>query len=160
MTINMYPKISFNEQPNVFFGKVISYTCDMHIKLYILNPLNIMFLSNGLKMNPLPYNLFLQIFKTLSFLYDLVFHQVHPMNMYVRRRGHAFVVQKIWNQLYDFMSSFWFLKKKVFWTLGSFSLHDSKWHLYNIQLICFINLKIHHIIYWHTTIHCNYYNVR
>jgi hypothetical protein len=31
----------------------------------------------------------------LKFLNDLVFHQVHPMNMYFHRRGHVFVVQKI-----------------------------------------------------------------
>jgi hypothetical protein len=31
------------------FGKIISYTCDLHLKLHILNPLNIMFLSNGFK---------------------------------------------------------------------------------------------------------------
>jgi hypothetical protein len=32
-----------------FFGMFISFTCDMHIKLDILNPLNIILLSNGLK---------------------------------------------------------------------------------------------------------------
>jgi hypothetical protein len=41
--------MSFNGQPNMFFGKIIAYTCDMHLKLNILNPLNISFLSNGLK---------------------------------------------------------------------------------------------------------------
>jgi hypothetical protein len=48
-------------------------------------------------------------FKTLKFLYNLVFHQVHLMNMYFHRRGHVFVVQKVWDQLYDFMHSFLFL---------------------------------------------------
>ncbi len=38
--------MSFNGQPNVFFGKIISSTCDLHLKLVILNPLNIFFLSN------------------------------------------------------------------------------------------------------------------
>jgi hypothetical protein len=33
--------MSFNGPPNMFFGKVISYTCNLHLKLYILNPLNI-----------------------------------------------------------------------------------------------------------------------
>jgi hypothetical protein len=41
------PKMSFNGQPNMFFGKIIFYTCDMHWKLDILNPLKIIFLSNG-----------------------------------------------------------------------------------------------------------------
>jgi hypothetical protein len=49
-------------------------------------------------MNLLPYNSFFQNFKTLKFLFDLVFHQVHPMNMFF----HVFFVQKVWNQLYDF----------------------------------------------------------
>jgi hypothetical protein len=44
------PKMNFNGQPNMFFGKtIISCTCDLHLKQNILNPLNIIFLSNGLK---------------------------------------------------------------------------------------------------------------
>jgi hypothetical protein len=39
-------KMNFNGQPNMFFGKIISYTCDFHLKLNILNPLNIMFMPN------------------------------------------------------------------------------------------------------------------
>jgi len=46
------------------------------------------------KMSPLPYNLFLQNFKTLNFLNDLVFHQIHPMNIYFHKKGHVFVIQK------------------------------------------------------------------
>jgi len=38
------PKMNFNGQPNMFFGKIISCTCDLHLKLHILNPLNIIFL--------------------------------------------------------------------------------------------------------------------
>jgi hypothetical protein len=48
-----------------------------------------------LKMNLLPCNPFFQNFKILKSLYDLVFHQVHPMNMYFHRRGHVFVIKKI-----------------------------------------------------------------
>jgi hypothetical protein len=43
------PKIGFNGQPNMFFGMFISFTCNLHLKLDILNPLNIIFLSNGFK---------------------------------------------------------------------------------------------------------------
>jgi hypothetical protein len=32
-----------------FFDKIIFYTCDMHIKLDILNQVKLIFLSNGLK---------------------------------------------------------------------------------------------------------------
>jgi hypothetical protein len=39
--------MSFNGQPNMFFGKIISCTCDLHLKLDILNPLNIIFYLNG-----------------------------------------------------------------------------------------------------------------
>jgi hypothetical protein len=39
--------MNFNWQQNMFFDKIISYTCDMHLKLNILNPLNIIILSNG-----------------------------------------------------------------------------------------------------------------
>jgi hypothetical protein len=56
---------------------------------------------------------FFRISKLLIFFYNLVFHQVHFMNMYFHRKGHAFIVQKVWNQLYNFMHSFWFLLKKM-----------------------------------------------
>jgi hypothetical protein len=46
-------------------------------------------------MSPLLYIIFFQNFKTLKFLYDLVFHQVHSMNMHFHRRGHVFFVKKI-----------------------------------------------------------------
>jgi hypothetical protein len=39
--------MSFNGEPNMFFGNIVSFTCDLHLKLNILNPLNIFFLSNG-----------------------------------------------------------------------------------------------------------------
>jgi len=39
--------MDFNGQLNMFFGMIISFTYDLHQKLDILNPLNIIFLSNG-----------------------------------------------------------------------------------------------------------------
>jgi hypothetical protein len=33
----------------MFFDMFISCTCDLHLKLNILNPLNVIFLSNGIK---------------------------------------------------------------------------------------------------------------
>jgi len=41
--------MNFNGQSTMFFGKIISYTYDLHLKLDILNPLNIIFLLNGSK---------------------------------------------------------------------------------------------------------------
>jgi hypothetical protein len=49
ITILKYLKMCFNGQPNMFFIKIISCTCDLFLKLDILNPLNIIFLSNSLK---------------------------------------------------------------------------------------------------------------
>jgi hypothetical protein len=90
------PNMSFNGQLNMFFGMFISFTCDLHIKLDILNPLNIFFFNQIVfKMNPLPCSPFVQNFKILKFLNDLVFHRIHPMNMYFHKRGHGFVVQKL-----------------------------------------------------------------
>jgi len=108
------PKMSFNRQLNMFFGKIIFCTCDLHLKLDTLNPLKLFFYLIIEKMNPLPYNPFLQNFNILKFLYDLVFHQLHPMNMHFYRRGHVFVVQEIWSQLYDFMYFVWLLFKKMY----------------------------------------------
>jgi len=66
-------------------------------------------------------------FALQPFLYDLVFHQIHPMNKYFHREGHVFVVQKIWNQLYDVMPSFLFLlKNKCSLKFDIVNLHDSK----------------------------------
>jgi hypothetical protein len=80
----------------MFFSKIIFYTCDLHPKLNILNPLNIIFFGQIVKeMSPLLCSPFFENFKTLNFLYDLGFHQVHPMSMYFYRRGYVFVVKKI-----------------------------------------------------------------
>jgi hypothetical protein len=37
----------------MFFSKIISFTCDLHLKLDILNPLNLIFCQMVKKMNPL-----------------------------------------------------------------------------------------------------------
>jgi hypothetical protein len=42
-------KMSFSEQPNMFLGMFISLTCDLHLKLDILNPMKMIFFLNGLK---------------------------------------------------------------------------------------------------------------
>jgi hypothetical protein len=71
----------------MFFGMFIYYAYDLHLKLDILNPLNIIFkISNGLKNESFAL--------ILKFLNDFVFHQVRQMNMYFHKRGHVFVVQK------------------------------------------------------------------
>jgi len=43
------PKMSFNRQLNMFFGKIIFCTCDLPLKPYILNPLKLFFISNNEK---------------------------------------------------------------------------------------------------------------
>jgi len=79
----------------MLFGKIFSCTCDLHLKLDILNLLNTIVLSNGLKKKSFSLQPFLQNLKTLKFLYNLVFHQVHIMNIYFHRRGHVFVVKNV-----------------------------------------------------------------
>jgi hypothetical protein len=68
-------KMSFNGDPNMFSGKIISCTCDMHLKLDILNLLNIFFLPNSF-LNEF-FCLVSLACKISKFLYDLVSHQVH-----------------------------------------------------------------------------------
>jgi hypothetical protein len=55
--------MGFNGQPNIFFCKIISCTCDLHLKLDILKTLNIKFLSNGLKNESFALQPFLVKFK-------------------------------------------------------------------------------------------------
>jgi hypothetical protein len=64
--------MNFNGQPNMFFGKIISYTYDMHLKLYIWTQWTFFFGQMVKKMNPFPLSLFLKNFKTLKFLYDFI----------------------------------------------------------------------------------------
>jgi hypothetical protein len=81
--------MGFNGQANIFFSKITSCTCNVHIKLDILNPSNISFFAKWLKNEYFTFSPFLQNFKTFNFLYNLIFHQVHPMNMYFHKRGHV-----------------------------------------------------------------------
>jgi len=72
------------------------------------------------------------------------------MNMYFHRRGHVFIIQKVWNQLYDFMHSFWFfIKKKYFKDLITliYKIQNDIYIVSKLFLSIFINLKIHHFIY-------------
>jgi len=51
----------------MFFGMFISFTCDLHLKLDILNPLNIILLSNGLKNEYFALQLFPSKFQSFEF---------------------------------------------------------------------------------------------
>jgi hypothetical protein len=87
--------MDFNGQPNMFFGMFISFTCDQHLKLDILNLLNMIFLSsNGVLNESFTLQPFLSKFQDFE-IFEWVFHQVHPMAMYFHRKGHVFIVQKI-----------------------------------------------------------------
>jgi hypothetical protein len=78
-----------------FFGKTFSYTCDLYFKLDILNPLNTIFLSNGVFQNPFLCSPFLHNLRTLKFLYNLFFHQVHVMNIYFHKGAMFLFYKKI-----------------------------------------------------------------
>ncbi len=59
--------MNFNGQPNMCFGKIISCTCDLHIKLNILNPLiYFYFLSNDLKNESFALQSFFQNFQNFD----------------------------------------------------------------------------------------------
>jgi len=93
------PKLRFNGQPNMFFWQDYFLHMWFALKVKHFEPIEHSFFVNGLKKWILC--LVALSFKNskLKFLYDLVFHQVHGMNMYFHGRGHVFVVQKIWNQI-------------------------------------------------------------
>jgi hypothetical protein len=83
-------------------------------------------------MSPLPCSPFLQNFKTLKFLYDLIFHQIHLMNMYFHRKGHFLLYKKFKINCMNLCIPFNFFFKNVLWTFDTVSLQDSKCHLRNI----------------------------
>ncbi len=87
------PYMNFNGQPNMIFGMFISFTCDSHLKLDILNPLNIIFLSNGLKNESITLQPFPPKFQDFK-LFNLVFHQVHPMKTCTFIKGNTFLLYK------------------------------------------------------------------
>ncbi len=79
------------------------------------------------KGNRFPCNPFLQNFNYLELKCDLIFHQLHPINMYLHRRKHIFVEQKDRNQLHDLIHSLLLLfLKSASWTLNIISLKYSK----------------------------------
>jgi hypothetical protein len=83
--------MSFNGQPNMFFGNFEGPAPEVKhfetIEFYF-------FCQMVKKMSYLLCSRFFQNFKTLKFLYDSVFHQIYPMNMYFHRKGHVFIVHK------------------------------------------------------------------
>jgi hypothetical protein len=65
-------KMNFNGQPNMFLTRFF-LTCDLHLKLTFWTHLTFFFCQIIFKMNHLPCKLFLQNFKTLKFLYNMIF---------------------------------------------------------------------------------------
>jgi hypothetical protein len=97
LEMQKFPKISkmnFNGQLNMFFGKIFSCTCNLHLKLVFLNPLNIIFFQMVEILFFFLVAFFFQNLKILKILYNLVLHQVHIVNMYFHRRVHVFLVKK------------------------------------------------------------------
>jgi hypothetical protein len=103
------PKMSFNRQLYIFFGKIISFTCDLHLKLEILNSLNLVFLSNGLKNESFALQPFPSKFQEFKTFVWFGFSSNSPNECVLSQKGTCFVVQNIWNQLYDLKHSFWLL---------------------------------------------------
>ncbi len=67
-------QMNFNAQPYMFFGKIIFCKCDMHLKLNILNPVNISFLSKGFKNESFAFEHFSSKFKNFEIFVWIVFY--------------------------------------------------------------------------------------
>ncbi len=147
----------------MFSSKIISCTCDLHLKLDIKNPLNITFFIKwfkkwvvclvALSFKILRFKIFCMIWFFIKFIqWTCIFI----------KGGHVFVAQKVWNRLYDFMPSIWILKKEKHFEhliILVYKIQNDTYIVFKLFKNIFINLRRHHFIYWHTTIHYNYNNV-
>ncbi len=95
------PKMNFNGQPNMFFGKIISCTCDLHLILDILNPLNML-------------NLY-KTFLVMQRLYDGTFmcvDMVHPKShrpRFKQKKKFIFCSWKIiWSSIITLLKVFFY----------------------------------------------------
>jgi len=147
-------------------------TCFWHVYF-----LHIGLASKARHLEPIEHNSFIKWFKKWMFCFTTLlskfqhfenfewfgFSSSSSKNMYLHRRGHVFVVQKNWKELYDFMFSFWLYFLEMYF-------RDLILLVYRIQkdinivsklfLNIFINLRRHYFSYWHTTVHYNYNNVK
>jgi hypothetical protein len=94
----------------MFFDKIIFCTCDLHLKLDILNLLNIIFLLNGLKNEFFVLQPFFENLKTLKFLFDCFFIKFIQWICTFIEGGTFLLYKKFEIKLYDFMHS---LKKNL-----------------------------------------------
>jgi hypothetical protein len=139
-------KMSFNGQPNMFFDMFISFTCDLHLKLNILNLVNIFFYQMVLKMSPLLCNLFVQTFKTLKFLNGLVFHKFIQWTCIFIEEGMFLLYKKIEISCMILCFPFDYLKNIYIEHLISLVYRTQK----DINIVSklflniFINLRRHH----------------
>jgi hypothetical protein len=93
----------------------------------------------------------------------LVFHQVHPMNMYFHRRGHVFCCPKNLKSIVRFYAFLLIIFLKLYFRHLIPLIYRTQKDIDIVSklfLNYFINLKRHHFICWHSIIHYNYNNVR
>ncbi len=154
--------MSFNWQPNMFFGMCISFMCDLHIKLDILNPLNIFFfLSNGFLNASFALQPFFSKFQDFEIFEWFGFSSSSSNEHVLLWKGEMFLLYKksiVW--FYAFLLIFFL---KMYFRHLIFLAYRTPRDINIVSklfLNYFINLKKHHFIYWHITIHYNYNNVR
>jgi hypothetical protein len=127
--------MSFNGQQDMFFSKIISCTCDLHLKLDILNPLNIMFLSNGFLKKVLCFiTLFFKISKLSHFFMIWFFIKFIQWTCILKERGFFLLYKKIEINCMTLCIPFNSFKKSVVQKFDIVSLQDSKWHLHSNQI--------------------------
>jgi hypothetical protein len=109
-------QMSFNGQPNMFFGMFISCTCDLHLKLDILNPLNIIFFIKWFKKwvlcSLIAFSF--KISRLWNFWMIWFFIKFIQWTCTFIKGGMFLLYKKIWNPFYDFMPSFLLLQKMYF----------------------------------------------
>jgi len=98
--------MGFENQLNMLFHIIISYTCDVHLKLEILNLMDIKKYPNYLLKESFPLQPFASKFQNFEIFMWFFFHQIDIMNMYLHKGKHVLLTSNVWNQWHHFMHSF------------------------------------------------------
>jgi hypothetical protein len=157
------PKWVSMDNQTCCFGKIISFMCDLHLNINILNPLNIYFLLNGFKKWILCLaTLSLKISRLWNFCMIWYLIKFIQCTCIFIKGGMFFLYKKFEINCMTLCIPFDSLKKRYFRHLILLICKTQK-DIYIVSKLILnvsINLIIHHFIYWHTTIHYNYNNVR
>lgn len=117
------PKYSSMGNQTIYYSMIIFYTCHLCLELKLLSLMNIVNFQI-VKRSLFPCNFFMLI----------LFHQIHPMTMYLHIRKHVFFPKRI--EINCNILCFFFLhsfhKKIVKWIIDLKLVKDSKGLFHNI----------------------------